>query len=428
MGQRGFIGSRLRSELQRRGHEVRPLRVDFRHAVDPAHWATLVAGMDVVINAAGIFREQQPGDFERVHTLAPCALFRAAAAADVPFVVQVSALGADEAATTAFHRTKRAGDDCLRGLQRAAVVVQPSLVYGHGGASARLMNLLASLPLVPLPDGGRQRIQPIHVDDLVAAVVALVEGPRHAGPRTVALVGPQPISLRDYLAALRASLGLRPPRFVAVSRRLADPLARAAARITDWPIDPSALDMLSRGNVADAAPTTATLGRAPRDVHAFIPAALSEPLRVQAVLDWQLPLLRLALAVMWVWTAIVSLGVYPVSESLRMLVAVGVPAMLAPWALYGAALLDLAFGIATLALRRRRWLWVAQALLILGYTLVIAVRLPEHLIHPFGPIVKNLPILALLWLLFALEPVACDAGSPAGGGVKTTEKAREKAS
>src|SRR5690606_35506439 len=139
-----------------------------------------------------------------------------------------------------------------------------SLVYGPGGASARLMNLMASLPLVPLPDGGRQRIQPIHVDDLVAAVVALVEGPRPVGTRTVALVGPQAISLRDYLATLRASLGLRPPRFLAVPRRWADALARVAARITDWPIDPSALEMLARGNVADAGPASAALDRAPR--------------------------------------------------------------------------------------------------------------------------------------------------------------------
>ena len=412
-GQHGFIGSRLRSELQRRGHDVPRFRMDFRHAVDAAQWAPQVAGMDVVINAVGVFREKERGGFDRVHALAPCALFRAAAAAGVPLVVQLSALGADEGASTAFHRSKRDGDECLRRLKRAAWVVQPSLVYGPGGASSRLMNLLASLPLVPLPDGGRQPIQPIHVDDLVAAMVALVEGLPPEGTRTMALVGPDAISLRQYLGSLRASLGLPPPRFLAVSRRLADPLALVAARFTDWPIDPSALEMLARGNVADVGPVSAALGRAPRGVHAFVPPELAEPLRAQAVLDWQLPLLRLALAAMWIWTAVVSLGVYPVSESLRMLVAVGVPAVLAPGALYGAAVLDLVLGIATITLRRRRWLWVAQALLILGSTAVIAVRLPEHLIHPFGPIVKNLPILALLGLLLALEPPARRASSAA---------------
>lgn len=404
-GQGGFIGSRLRRALNRRGHEVPPFRIDFREALEPAAWAPHVARFDAVVNAAGIFRERQPGDFERVHAVAPIALFRAAAQAGVPLLVQVSALGADEGATTAFHLSKRAGDDGLRALRRPALVLQPSLVYGPGGASARLMNLLATLPVLPLPGGGRQPVQPIHVDDLVAAVVALLEGPRPDGPVTVALVGPEPVALRDYLAALRASLGYGDARCVAVPPRLAGPLAAVAARLTTWPIDPSALEMLGRGNVADAGATRAALGREPRGVAAFVPPDLAGPLRAEAVLEWQLPLLRLALAVMWVWTAIVSLGVYPVAESIRMLLAVGVPAALAPWALYGAALLDLAFGVATLALRRgTRALWIAQALLILGYTVVIAFRLPEHLVHPFGPIVKNLPILALLGLLLALEP------------------------
>lgn len=51
----------------------------------------------------------------------------------------------------------------------------------------------------------------------------------------------------------------------------------------------------------------------------------------------------------------------------------------------------------------RRWLWPAQALLILFYTVWIAVRLPEFLWHPYGPLTKNLPMLATLWLLYQLE-------------------------
>jgi hypothetical protein len=41
---------------------------------------------------------------------------------------------------------------------------------------------------------------------------------------------------------------------------------------------------------------------------------------------------------------------------------------------------------------------------VLGYTLIITIQLPEHLTHPFGPIVKNLPILVVLWMLAELEP------------------------
>jgi hypothetical protein len=33
----------------------------------------------------------------------------------------------------------------------------------------------------------------------------------------------------------------------------------------------------------------------------------------------------------------------------------------------------------------------------------IAARLPEYLWHPVGPLLKNLPILAILFILFAEE-------------------------
>ena len=54
-------------------------------------------------------------------------------------------------------------------------------------------------------------------------------------------------------------------------------------------------------------------------------------------------------------------------------------------------------------MRRARWLWIAQAAVILVYSAIIAVALPEFLAHPFGPVVKNLPILALLALLYGME-------------------------
>jgi hypothetical protein len=37
------------------------------------------------------------------------------------------------------------------------------------------------------------------------------------------------------------------------------------------------------------------------------------------------------------------------------------------------------------------------------YTVVIAFKLPEFLLHPYGPLTKNLPMLAAIWLLYELE-------------------------
>ena len=37
------------------------------------------------------------------------------------------------------------------------------------------------------------------------------------------------------------------------------------------------------------------------------------------------------------------------------------------------------------------------------YSVVIASILPQFLVHPFGPLLKNLPLLAAIWLLYHLD-------------------------
>ncbi|MDF3034744.1 MAG: dehydrogenase [Paucimonas sp.] len=109
--------------------------------------------------------------------------------------------------------------------------------------------------------------------------------------------------------------------------------------------------------------------------------------------------MRFSLATLWLATGIVTLFLYPKEESYTLLARAGFFGTFADVALYGGALADMALGVMTLSVRRK-WLWALQAFLIILYTLVITIRLPEFWIHPFGPILKNLPIFALLWLLY----------------------------
>lgn len=111
-----------------------------------------------------------------------------------------------------------------------------------------------------------------------------------------------------------------------------------------------------------------------------------------------LRLMRLTLAAMWLVTGALSLGIYPQAESLDLLERVGLQGAIAAATLYLAATLDIAPGLLTV-FRPGRFLWQAQAMLIVAYTLIISLWLPEFWLHPFGPVLKNLPVLMLLWLL-----------------------------
>jgi uncharacterized protein YbjT (DUF2867 family)/uncharacterized membrane protein YphA (DoxX/SURF4 family) len=416
VGATGFIGARLVQACLAAGHGVvcagrsaspqgprcAHLSLDYA-ALPPAEVLVhSLRGVDVVVNAVGIIREGRGRTFEALHVRGPAALFAACVTAGVRRIVQISALGADERAESRYHRTKLAADRALAALPLDWAIVQPSLVYGAGGASARLFETLASLPLIPLPAGGVQRVQPVHVEDLVAALLRLIESP--ATLRCVLpVVGPIPLSLRQYLLELRAALGLAPGRTIAIPR----PLVAAAARLGDYlpaaPLDRETWAMLERGNFANPAPLESLLDRPALPVARFVSAERRTERGVAASLRWLAPLLRAAVAVMWIVAGVVSLWLYPVERSLALLGQVGIPPGLAPVALWGAAALDIVFGLLTLWPRRARWLWTLQILVVLGYTAIISCWLPGLWLEPFGPVAKNLPILALLLTLRELE-------------------------
>jgi uncharacterized protein YbjT (DUF2867 family) len=413
-GASGFIGRAVVQALRGRGHDVvcasrrSEVPADFAQRPSRDWWRPHLAGVDVVVNAVGILREQDTQTFAALHQDAPIELFRAAAEAGVRRIVQVSALGADGEAQSRYHLTKKAADDALRALPVPSVIVQPSVVYGAEGASAGMFNTMAVAPLLPLPGGGRMQVQPVHVDDVVAGIVAAVEDGRTAGSATVAFTGPRPLALRDYLAALRRALGWRSRLWVVpVPVGWFRFVAAVMGKVPGSMLDSETAGMLLRGNAAGAGGLAQLLGHEPRPVEDFIAPAQQDALRREAVLGVWLPVLRVAVALVWLWTGIVSLGLYPVQDSYALLARVGLHGALATAALYGAALLDLVLGALTLVAppRWRPAVWGAQLLLIGGYTLLITLFLPEYWLHPYGPLSKNLPMMAAIALLWALEPV-----------------------
>jgi hypothetical protein len=111
----------------------------------------------------------------------------------------------------------------------------------------------------------------------------------------------------------------------------------------------------------------------------------------------QARLVRWSLAAVWLITAWVSVqGLAGIS--LDLLAALP----LAPGAKRGlilsAALWDAALGLALLWPPKRWVLWASGAT-VLGFSALAGLLHPALWLHPFGPLLKNLPILTLLWLL-----------------------------
>lgn len=377
------------------------IELDFGSMTAVQQWLPLLQGYGAVVNAVGIIRETQEGDFDRLHCAAPAALFAACEQLELR-VVQVSALGSHPQAATGYWRSKGAAEVDLLARNVDATIIRPSLVYGDDGASSVLFRMLATLPVLMLPAAHRALVQPVHVADLADVVVRLLTT-QAALPRELAVVGPRAMTMAGYLADLRR--GMQAPAALVLS--LPAPVARVAAHLAALApssvFTPESLLMLERSadgsNTADAAPAQALLGRPLRD-----PVTFTRPAqRVTAAWSWGAPLVTVAIALMWLITAYVSWFAWPHADSRSWLAACGVPPAWQEPMLLAASVTDAAIGV-LLLLRPRRWLWAAQLALVGGYTAMLSVFLPDFWRHPFGPLTKNLPVLALMLLMWRASP------------------------
>jgi uncharacterized protein YbjT (DUF2867 family) len=422
-GANGFIGRQLLAGLRTRGHEVvavvrdpRALRrrfpgidaiaADFNRDTSPEIWRPRLAGIDAVINCAGVLQGGRGQNIEAIHATAPVALFDACAQAGVRKIVQISAISADAEVGTDYALTKKRADDHLRTLALDWTVLRPSLVYGdgsYGGTSA--IRGLAGLPLVtPLVGDGSAAFRPIHIADLVETVARIVESDRWAR-QTLEPVGPERLTLREIVAGYRSWLGLGPAFELFIPLVVMRAVGRVADLAGGGPMGSAGLRQLLVGNV----------GRQPDGVFeqaiGFRPSSMDErlaerPAETQdlwhARLYFLRPLLRMVLAVLWLSSAVV--GILAPIDAYTAVAGSFAEIGLSPRLLaISFSLLDLAIGIALLQQLWPRLMAVVQVLVVVGYTLGLSILAPSLWLDPFGGLLKNLPVLAAIGVWAALE-------------------------
>jgi len=241
---------------------------------DEALLPAFVANNDAVINLVGILHESGGQRFDRVHHVGPARLARLAREAGVARFVHISAIGADPLSTSAYARTKAAGEEAVRDAFPTATILRPSVVFGP---EDQFFNRLAALamisPVVPVIGGGETRFQPVYVGDVADAAVHCLDDSTTAG-RTYELGGPKIYSLRALTELLLAEIHRR--RYLLdLPFGLASLQARLMSLLPNPPLTPDQVEMLKRDNVVSSgALTLATLGITPTPVEPILPTYL----------------------------------------------------------------------------------------------------------------------------------------------------------
>jgi uncharacterized protein YbjT (DUF2867 family) len=242
LGGSGFVGSRLVARLANAGclvtvptrdpERCRHLRVlpmvrvvhaDI-HA--PETLKSAVNGADAAINLVGILNEagRDGAGFRRAHVELTRSLIAVCSANRVQRLVQISALNASCAElpddTTSYYlRSKGEAEALLRASTLSWTILQPSVIFGAGDSFLnRFAGLLRAVPLALPLAMPQARFAPVHVNDVVEAIVRVLHEPA-AASRTYQLYGPDIYTLRELVQMVAETLGLRRrviglPRFV----------------------------------------------------------------------------------------------------------------------------------------------------------------------------------------------------------------------
>jgi uncharacterized protein YbjT (DUF2867 family) len=423
-GATGFIGRHLVARLSAAGHtivccvrDVRRARrmfpdqefraCDFNRDVTPDDWLPRIAGVDAVINCAGILQSRRGQAMAAIHRDAPAALFDACARARVRRVVQISALGIGADIGTEYSQTKLEAERRLQALDLDWLILRPSLAYTPAGSfgGTSLFRALAALPwIIPLIGDGKQLFQPIHMVDLAEAVRRLVEE-RRASRQIIDLVGPEPVAMRDILAALRRWLGFESARCLEIPL----PVVNAIARVADGlgglgPVTSTSLTMLLAGNAADVSPFVAATGFEPRR---FADALAAEPAHVQdrwhARLYFLRPLLRVTIGLFFFCTGLFTFLFWPKADSMALLRAAGIPEAVLPLAYYCGWLFDVVLGVALLARWRVQAIGALMAVACVFYLVFVTIAAPTEWIYPITPLGIVIPLMVAMLVMIAIE-------------------------
>lgn len=275
-GATGFVGAEVIRQLRGEDLPVRAIVRDPRSArwlaqrygVELFHGNVIHApslegccdGIKCVIHLVGIINEWKENTFQRAHVDATVNILDRAKRAGVKRFVHMSALGTRANAVSRYHQTKFQAEEAVRKSGLAWTIMRPSLIYGKGDRSIRVLSkLVRRAPFVPVLGDGKSRIQPVSVDNVARAFVRALRTDESIS-QTYDLVGPAAFTWNELYDKLLAHHGLRKPKL-----HLPIPLARLQAAVVEKmfqypPFNREQVIMAQEDNVGDPAPAEQMFG------------------------------------------------------------------------------------------------------------------------------------------------------------------------
>lgn len=168
--------------------------------------ARAVHGSDAVVNLVGILS----GDYHGVQAEGARNVASAAAAAGVPALVHISAIGADAGSQSAYARSKGEGEAAVRSAFPSATILRPSIIFGREDRFVnRFAALISTAPVVPVLRP-TVKFQPVYVGDVATVVAKALGDPENFAGKAFELGGPDVLTMGALIRWIAQAIGRDP--------------------------------------------------------------------------------------------------------------------------------------------------------------------------------------------------------------------------
>jgi NADH dehydrogenase len=175
----------------------------------------------------------------------------------------MSALGTSASARSRYHETKWLAEEAVRASALPWTIFRPSVIYGKGdGLVSMLARMIEKLPVVPVIGEGRQKVQPIPVEQVAAGFRRALARPETV-KQTYEVGGPDAVSMVELVDAIGEALGHAHVRKIHLPIRLMRMVAGVLQGLASFPITTDQIRMLEVDNTCDPEPFFRTFGIIP---------------------------------------------------------------------------------------------------------------------------------------------------------------------
>lgn len=280
-GATGFVGRHLAGRRLAAGSPSRCLVRDPARAtqilpgaevvradlIDPASLKPALDGVATLVHCAAItadHKEAYPGQYQRVHVDGTRNLVRAAKAAGVTRVILMNGLGTRPAKRASYMQTRWEMGQAVQTSGMAWVALQPSVLFGNGAPFIHAFTRMArQFPVMPVL-GGRLKLQPLWIEDLVTCLERAIADSRWDG-RAIDLGGPEQLTFAEMVQLIMTAAHARRPTVP-----LPLPVARVQARLfsvlPNPPLVPATLELFDFDNITVPDVIAKEFGFQPRSV------------------------------------------------------------------------------------------------------------------------------------------------------------------